>query len=212
MDDLNSANHYRKAVGDERRRGVTFLTGGPISFLLTKCRFLQVVQHKMPCPTILTRQGDRISGNGKFGGAQNRAPPMHTLKVFGAPLPPHHPALKEHIGDVTHVSALCLSWPCSVSQIALERLSLFWTELLSQHRSALEKKQEATKEREAHLKMMQSPESLKQRKQMEEMITQLEENERELGMFQVERTERSFSNIHICCFHSVAFCFQRRPQ
>uniref|UniRef100_A0AAQ4REA0 Structural maintenance of chromosomes flexible hinge domain containing 1 n=1 Tax=Gasterosteus aculeatus aculeatus TaxID=481459 RepID=A0AAQ4REA0_GASAC len=155
MDDLNSANHYRKAV----------------------------VQHKMPCPTILTRQGDRISGNGKFGGAQNRAPPMHALKVFGAPLPPHHAALKEHIGD-----------------------------LLSQHRSALEKKQEAAKERGAHLKMMQSPESLKQRKQMEEMITQLEENERELGMFQVERTERSFSNIHICCFHSVAFCFQRRPQ
>uniref|UniRef100_A0AAQ4NWH7 Structural maintenance of chromosomes flexible hinge domain containing 1 n=1 Tax=Gasterosteus aculeatus aculeatus TaxID=481459 RepID=A0AAQ4NWH7_GASAC len=132
MDDLNSANHYRKAV----------------------------VQHKMPCPTILTRQGDRISGNGKFGGAQNRAPPMHALKVFGAPLPPHHAALKEHIGD-----------------------------LLSQHRSALEKKQEAAKERGAHLKMMQSPESLKQRKQMEEMITQLEENERELGMFQVERTE-----------------------
>uniref|UniRef100_G3NJK2 Structural maintenance of chromosomes flexible hinge domain containing 1 n=1 Tax=Gasterosteus aculeatus aculeatus TaxID=481459 RepID=G3NJK2_GASAC len=132
MDDLNSANHYRKAV----------------------------VQHKMPCPTILTRQGDRISGNGKFGGAQNRAPPMHALKVFGAPLPPHHAALKEHI------------------------------ELLSQHRSALEKKQEAAKERGAHLKMMQSPESLKQRKQMEEMITQLEENERELASTPVRAGKR----------------------
>uniref|UniRef100_A0A6Q2XFA8 SMC hinge domain-containing protein n=1 Tax=Esox lucius TaxID=8010 RepID=A0A6Q2XFA8_ESOLU len=59
--DLDSANHYRKGV----------------------------VQSKMPCPTLLTRQGDRIRSNGKFGGLQNKAPPIEKLRgqVFGAPLP-----------------------------------------------------------------------------------------------------------------------------
>ncbi|RUS91659.1 hypothetical protein EGW08_000632 [Elysia chlorotica] len=41
------------------------------------------------CPTILTRSGDRIRSNGKFGGAMNKAPPIDRLKgcVFGQPLP-----------------------------------------------------------------------------------------------------------------------------
>ncbi|XP_046854704.1 structural maintenance of chromosomes flexible hinge domain-containing protein 1-like isoform X2 [Xenia sp. Carnegie-2017] len=41
------------------------------------------------CPTILTRTGDRIRSNGKFGGFQNRAPPMEKLRgaVFAAPYP-----------------------------------------------------------------------------------------------------------------------------
>uniref|UniRef100_A0AAQ5Z3E3 SMC hinge domain-containing protein n=1 Tax=Amphiprion ocellaris TaxID=80972 RepID=A0AAQ5Z3E3_AMPOC len=55
IDDLQSANNYRR-----------------------------VVQNKSPCPTILTRQGDRVSGKGKFGGAQNKAPPMQTLPLFGS--------------------------------------------------------------------------------------------------------------------------------
>ncbi|XP_017327848.1 structural maintenance of chromosomes flexible hinge domain-containing protein 1 isoform X1 [Ictalurus punctatus] len=61
VDDLDSANHYRK----------------------------RVVQSKMQCPTLLTRQGDRIRSNGKFGGLQNKAPPIEKLRghVFGAPLP-----------------------------------------------------------------------------------------------------------------------------
>ncbi|XP_062850084.1 structural maintenance of chromosomes flexible hinge domain-containing protein 1 isoform X2 [Trichomycterus rosablanca] len=61
VNDLDSANHYRK----------------------------QVVQNKMQCPTLLTRQGDRIRSNGKFGGLQNKAPPIEKLRgqVFSAPLP-----------------------------------------------------------------------------------------------------------------------------
>ncbi|MCI4377610.1 hypothetical protein PGIGA_G00205450 [Pangasianodon gigas] len=61
VDDLDSANHYRKGV----------------------------VQSKVQCPTLLTRQGERIRSNGKFGGLQNKAPPIEKLRghVFGAPLP-----------------------------------------------------------------------------------------------------------------------------
>ena len=41
------------------------------------------------CPTILTRDGDRVRSNGKFGGLMNRALPIEKLKgaVFGEPLP-----------------------------------------------------------------------------------------------------------------------------
>ncbi|XP_037311851.2 structural maintenance of chromosomes flexible hinge domain-containing protein 1 [Pungitius pungitius] len=138
MDDLNSANSYRKAV----------------------------VQHKMPCPTILTRQGDRISGNGKFGGAQNRAPPMHALKVFGAPLHPRHAALKEHI------------------------------DLLSRHRAALEKREKAAEDREVHLKSMKSPDMLQKRKKMEDMKTQLEETERLLLSTPVRPGKRRLEGAH----------------
>ncbi|CAK8672425.1 unnamed protein product [Clavelina lepadiformis] len=59
IDDLDSANDYRKMV----------------------------VKHTY-CPTILTRNGNRIRSNGKFGGNQNRAPSMEKLRgvVFGAPI------------------------------------------------------------------------------------------------------------------------------
>lgn len=69
IDDLDSANAYRKMV----------------------------VQHRIMCPTILTRQGERISAKGKFGGAQNKAPPIQKLHVFGAPLPEHYDRLKKDI-------------------------------------------------------------------------------------------------------------------
>ncbi|KAM9827309.1 structural maintenance of chromosomes flexible hinge domain-containing protein 1 [Neosynchiropus ocellatus] len=68
MDDLDSALHYRR----------------------------EVVQRKMPCPTILTRKGDRVSGRGKFGGRQNRAP-THDFPKFGAPPPIERKVLLEDI-------------------------------------------------------------------------------------------------------------------
>jgi len=48
----------------------------------------EIIKHTH-CPTILTRSGDRIRSNGKFGGAMNKAPPMDKMKgcVFGQPLP-----------------------------------------------------------------------------------------------------------------------------
>ena len=41
------------------------------------------------CPTILTRDGERIRSNGKFGGLMNKALPIEKLRgaVFGGPLP-----------------------------------------------------------------------------------------------------------------------------
>ncbi|XP_060920639.1 structural maintenance of chromosomes flexible hinge domain-containing protein 1 [Labrus mixtus] len=68
IDDLDSGNHYREMV----------------------------VQGGSQCPTILTRQGDRISGRGKFGGSQNSAP-SNLPDVFGAPLPQEYFTLKEQI-------------------------------------------------------------------------------------------------------------------
>ncbi|XP_073343954.1 structural maintenance of chromosomes flexible hinge domain-containing protein 1 [Pagrus major] len=69
IDDLDSGNSYRKAV----------------------------VQNNIQCPTILTRQGDRISARGKFGGANNKAPSTVKL-VFGAPYPEQYNTLQEQIG------------------------------------------------------------------------------------------------------------------
>ncbi|KAM4544117.1 structural maintenance of chromosomes flexible hinge domain-containing protein 1-like [Fundulus diaphanus] len=69
MDDLHSATSYRR----------------------------EVVKYGISCPTILTRQGDRLSAMGKFGGAQNRAPSIDKLKMFGAPLPERFYLLKEQI-------------------------------------------------------------------------------------------------------------------
>ncbi|XP_054478573.1 structural maintenance of chromosomes flexible hinge domain-containing protein 1 [Anoplopoma fimbria] len=132
IDDLDSATNYRKAV----------------------------VQNKQQCPTILTRQGDRISATGKFGGKQNKAPPMSTLKVFGAPLPQDYYTLKEHI------------------------------DLLSQYRSALEKKNHAVKERDDHLSTMKSPDLLNKRKEMEEKTEQLKEIERQLMSTPVRPVKR----------------------
>ncbi|KAK9527625.1 hypothetical protein VZT92_014171 [Zoarces viviparus] len=139
IDDLRSANSYRKAV----------------------------VQNKMPCSTILTRQGDRVSAKGKFGGAQNKAPPIHTLKVFGAPLPQQYYTLKEHI------------------------------ELLSKHRSALEKRDQAEKEREDHLRNIKSPEMLKKEREMQEKITELEETERQLALTPVRPVKRGLQGAGV---------------
>ncbi|XP_029313476.1 structural maintenance of chromosomes flexible hinge domain-containing protein 1 [Cottoperca gobio] len=136
IDDLDSANSYRKAV----------------------------VQCKMPCATILTRQGDRISAKGKFGGNQNKAPPINRIKVFGVPLPQHYFILKEHI------------------------------DLLSQHRSALEKKDQTAKERDNHLKTMKSPEMLKKQQEMIEKKKQLEDIERQLVSTQLRPVKRGLEN------------------
>ncbi|XP_038153838.1 structural maintenance of chromosomes flexible hinge domain-containing protein 1-like isoform X2 [Cyprinodon tularosa] len=69
MDDMDSATNYRKAV----------------------------VQNRISCPTILTRQGNRLSAKGKFGGLTNKAPPRDRVNMFGAPLPPYYYTLKDDI-------------------------------------------------------------------------------------------------------------------
>uniref|UniRef100_A0A3Q2GFK0 Structural maintenance of chromosomes flexible hinge domain containing 1 n=1 Tax=Cyprinodon variegatus TaxID=28743 RepID=A0A3Q2GFK0_CYPVA len=69
MDDMDSATNYRKAV----------------------------VQNRISCPTILTRQGNRLSAKGKFGGLHNKAPSRDRVNMFGAPLPPYYYTLKDDI-------------------------------------------------------------------------------------------------------------------
>lgn len=115
MDDLHSANMYRKGV----------------------------VQHGSQCPTILTRQGERVSAIGKFGGAQNKAPPMNALQVFGAPCPPQYYTLKEEI------------------------------DLLSQYCTAVKKREIAAKECNDHKRDMESPENLRKQQEMRRMEQEL---------------------------------------
>ncbi|KAF0024928.1 hypothetical protein F2P81_021809 [Scophthalmus maximus] len=124
IDDLDSANYYRR----------------------------EVVQNKMPCPTILTRNGERVSAIGKFGGAQNKAPPIDTLTVFGAPLPQHYHSL--------------------IAQ----------AELLCQCRTAVEKRDRAQKDRDDHLLTMNSLQTREKQQDMEKKEKRLEEIERQLMM------------------------------
>ncbi|KAM3836194.1 structural maintenance of chromosomes flexible hinge domain-containing protein 1-like [Diretmus argenteus] len=125
IDDLDSANDYRKAV----------------------------MQNKTPCPTILTRQGERISAKGKFGGTQNKAPPIERLhgQVFGAPLPQRYHTLQGQI----------------------EQLGLY--------RSALQKKEQAKKDRDNHILKLSAPDVVRKEEEMEEKKQQLEEIERKLA-------------------------------
>uniref|UniRef100_A0A7N8XT20 Structural maintenance of chromosomes flexible hinge domain containing 1 n=1 Tax=Mastacembelus armatus TaxID=205130 RepID=A0A7N8XT20_9TELE len=141
MDDLYSGTEYRKAVSD------------------------------IQCPTILTRQGDRISARGKFGGTQNKAPTISALKVFGAPLPGRYHTLREQIGDLSR------------SQVSkLNSAVLF------------------NKDRESHLIMMKSPDNQNKQQDLKEKKKQLEEIERQLGMFvdfalQTEKLPTSFHSF-----------------
>ncbi|RVE58687.1 hypothetical protein OJAV_G00196650, partial [Oryzias javanicus] len=71
MDDMNSATNYKR----------------------------ETVRNKASCSTILTRDGNRVSAMGKFGGLQNRAPPIERLRLFASPLPQCYYDLKEEAGE-----------------------------------------------------------------------------------------------------------------
>uniref|UniRef100_A0A8C7KNM4 Structural maintenance of chromosomes flexible hinge domain containing 1 n=1 Tax=Oncorhynchus kisutch TaxID=8019 RepID=A0A8C7KNM4_ONCKI len=123
-DDLDSANHYRKGV----------------------------VQSKVPCPTLLTRQGDRIRSNGKFGGLQNKAPPIERLRgqVFGAPLPKDYHTF---IGQI---------------------------DLLQQYRLAMEKSRQVQEDFDGHMQYLKSPEMVQKEEEMDEQEKQLKDIETKL--------------------------------
>ncbi|XP_051796327.1 structural maintenance of chromosomes flexible hinge domain-containing protein 1 isoform X2 [Acanthochromis polyacanthus] len=132
IDDLQSANSYRRAV----------------------------VQNKSPCPTILTRQGDRVSAKGKFGGAQNKAPATQMFPMFGAPLPQTYHTLRNDI------------------------------ELLQQYQIAVRKREEAEKERNDHLKNLYSPEMKMKKQELEEKKKLLEDIDRQLASTPVTPVKR----------------------
>ncbi|KAI5104111.1 structural maintenance of chromosomes flexible hinge domain-containing protein 1 [Silurus meridionalis] len=125
VDDLDSANHYRKGV----------------------------VQCKMQCPTLLTRKGERIRSNGKFGGLQNKAPPIEKLRghVFGAPLPQeYHTICKQK-------------------------------ELLQQYSVAVENALKVKADYEMHMEYLQSPQMKKKKQELQQQEKALREIEKELG-------------------------------
>ncbi|KAK3546292.1 hypothetical protein QTP70_025718 [Hemibagrus guttatus] len=125
VDDLDSANHYRKGV----------------------------VQSKMQCPTLLTRQGDRIRSNGKFGGLQNKAPSIEKLRgqVFGAPLPEeYHTKLKQK-------------------------------ELLLQYSQAIQNTLKAETDYNCHREYLQSPQMIQKQKELQQQEKELKEIDRKLS-------------------------------
>uniref|UniRef100_H2M6M6 Structural maintenance of chromosomes flexible hinge domain containing 1 n=1 Tax=Oryzias latipes TaxID=8090 RepID=H2M6M6_ORYLA len=103
------------------------------------------------CPTILTRDGNRVSAKGKFGGSQNKAPRIEGLQVFSAPFPKRYYALKEE------------------------------TDMLLEYFAALTKKEKAEEEQRNHLKTLESPEMMQKQEQVTQMKMQLQEIEKQLG-------------------------------
>uniref|UniRef100_A0A8C3LWK6 Structural maintenance of chromosomes flexible hinge domain containing 1 n=1 Tax=Chrysolophus pictus TaxID=9089 RepID=A0A8C3LWK6_CHRPC len=125
IDNLDAANHYRKEVVK--------------------------ITH---CPTLLTREGDRIRSNGKFGGLQNKAPPMDKLRgmVFGAPVPKLYSAFTGQI------------------------------DLLQQYRAAVVKLDDVNKDLDLHLRSLNTPEMLKKKQELAEQEKSLMLIEQKLGM------------------------------
>ncbi|XP_070535302.1 structural maintenance of chromosomes flexible hinge domain-containing protein 1-like [Ptychodera flava] len=106
------------------------------------------------CPTLLTREGDRIRSNGKFGGMQNKALPLDKLKgaVFGAPLP--------------------IAYHAVCTQL----------ETLQNYRQAMVKRLAADKELQEQLLNENTPEMKDKRKEYQEAEDHLRIIERKLGM------------------------------
>uniref|UniRef100_T1ITP1 SMC hinge domain-containing protein n=1 Tax=Strigamia maritima TaxID=126957 RepID=T1ITP1_STRMM len=105
----------------------------------------QIVKHTY-CPTLLTRLGDRIRSNGKFGGQQNRAPPLDKLRgaVFGEPLPERHKRLISLIG-----------------LLQTYRAAMFRREQAQKELSDAENEERASEIRENHIKWKSSETRLK---------------------------------------------------
>ncbi|KAM6350260.1 structural maintenance of chromosomes flexible hinge domain-containing protein 1 isoform 3-T3 [Podargus strigoides] len=134
IDNLNAANHYRKEVVK--------------------------ITH---CPTLLTREGDRIRSNGKFGGLQNKAPPMDKLRgmVFGAPMPKLYSAFSGQI------------------------------DLLQQYRAAVVKLDNVNRDLESHLQSLNAPEMQQKRQELAEQEKSLKIIEQKLGMTPSDKVTES---------------------
>eukprot|EP00057_Strongylocentrotus_purpuratus_P003961 XP_003727734.1 PREDICTED: structural maintenance of chromosomes flexible hinge domain-containing protein 1 [Strongylocentrotus purpuratus] len=69
-----------------------------------------IVKH-IPCPTLLTRDGKRIRGNGKFGGRENQCPSdlLKMGRVFGEPPPKQLESLKEQMAILEKIMNAIMS-------------------------------------------------------------------------------------------------------
>ncbi|KFQ51379.1 Structural maintenance of chromosomes flexible hinge domain-containing protein 1, partial [Nestor notabilis] len=134
IDNLDAANHYRKEVVK--------------------------ITH---CPTLLTRAGDRIRSNGKFGGLQNKAPPMDKLRgmVFGAPMPKLYSTFAGQI------------------------------DLLQQYRTAVVKLDNVNKDLDLHLQSLNAPEMQKKKQELAEQEKSLKLIEQKLGMTSSDKVTES---------------------
>lgn len=134
LDNLDAANHYRKEVVK--------------------------ITH---CPTLLTRDGDRIRSNGKFGGLQNKAPPMDKLRgmVFGAPVPKQCVDLGKQI------------------------------DLIQQYRNALCKLSSVKADLDRQLQYIHTPDMKKKKQELDEQEKSLKRIEQKLGMTPMRRCNDS---------------------
>ncbi|PIK45244.1 putative structural maintenance of chromosomes flexible hinge domain-containing protein 1, partial [Apostichopus japonicus] len=78
----------------------------------------QVVQYTS-CPTLLTREGNRMRSSGKFGGFQNRAPPLVKLRgiLFGAPIPAKYGQTLEQIGVLRELKEVIEEREAAVTEL-----------------------------------------------------------------------------------------------
>ncbi|XP_069476961.1 structural maintenance of chromosomes flexible hinge domain-containing protein 1 isoform X2 [Ambystoma mexicanum] len=134
LDDLGAANYYRKEL-------------------------VQITH----CPTLLTREGDRIRSNGKFGGLQNKAPPIDKLRgmVFGEPLPKRYQTLCEQI------------------------------DLLQEYHTAVVKVSDVNEELNVHLENLSTPEMLEKKQELSDQEKSLRLIEQKLGMTPKSRITKS---------------------
>uniref|UniRef100_A0A8C5ZGB7 Structural maintenance of chromosomes flexible hinge domain containing 1 n=1 Tax=Marmota marmota marmota TaxID=9994 RepID=A0A8C5ZGB7_MARMA len=101
-----------------------------------------------------SEDGDRIRSNGKFGGLQNKAPPMDKLRgmVFGAPVPKQCLILGEQI------------------------------DLLQQYRSAVCKLGSVNEDLNGQLEYLHTPDMKKKKQELDEQEKSLKLIEQKLGM------------------------------
>ncbi|XP_039253574.2 structural maintenance of chromosomes flexible hinge domain-containing protein 1-like isoform X2 [Styela clava] len=125
IDDLDTANEYRNKV---------------VKFTY--------------CPTILTRNGERIRSNGKFGGNQNKAVSIDRLRgaVFGAMLPEECSEIEKQI------------------------------ELLRKYKESLDETDTAFTELNNHESSLQTDEMIQKKHEHKEAIERLKEIEKKIGL------------------------------
>ncbi|KAL1006860.1 hypothetical protein UPYG_G00078180 [Umbra pygmaea] len=130
IDDLDSANHYR----------------------------LRVVQSNIQCPTILTRQGERIFSTGKFGGLQNKAPTIEKLRghVFGAPV----------------------SKECSILKTQID--------LLREYQNAMQKSIQVNEDLQSQLRDIPLPERMRKKEDYKKKVEELKIVEADLASVQMQ--------------------------